>query len=193
MIDYIKGEVAELTPAMVALEAYGVGYDLSISLNTYSALSGKKTAKLYVHESIREDAHQLFGFFDKHERTIFRQLITVSGIGPSTGRMMLSSLTPYELATAIASGDVNVLKTVKGIGAKTAERVIVDLKDKIKLEEGVELPLVLASNPSGDEAVAALVMLGFVQKASEKAVAKIIKENPSATVEQIIKVALKML
>lgn len=193
MIDYIKGEVAELTPAMVALEAYGVGYELNISLNTYSALGGKTSAKLYVHESIREDAYQLFGFFDKHERAIFRQLITVSGIGPSTGRMMLSSLNPRELASAIAAGDVNVLKTVKGIGAKTAERVIVDLKDKIKLEEGAELPLARMTNPSGDEAVAALVMLGFVQKASEKAVAKIIKENPAATVEQIIKVALKML
>lgn len=193
MIEYIKGEVAELTPAMVALEAYGVGYELSISLNTYSALSGKTTAKLYVHESIREDAHQLFGFFDKHERELFRQLITVSGIGPSTGRMMLSSMTPRELATAIASADVNTLKTVKGIGAKTAERVIVDLKDKIKLEVGAELPLTSISNPSAEQAVAALVMLGFVQKASEKAVDKILKENPTATVEQIIKMALKML
>lgn len=193
MIEYIKGEVAELTPAMVAIEAYGVGYELSISLNTYSALSGKTTAKLYVHESIREDAHQLFGFFDKHERELFRQLITVSGIGPSTGRMMLSSMTPRELATAIASADVNTLKTVKGIGAKTAERVIVDLKDKIKLEVGAELPLTSISNPSAEQAVAALVMLGFVQKASEKAVEKILKENPTATVEQIIKMALKML
>ena len=193
MIEYIKGEVAELTPAMVAIEAYGVGYELSISLNTYSALSGKTTAKLYVHESIREDAHQLFGFFDKHERELFRQLITVSGIGPSTGRMMLSSMTPRELATAIASADVNTLKTVKGIGAKTAERVIVDLKDKIKLEVGAELPLTSISNPSAEQAVAALVMLGFVQKASEKAVDKILKENPTATVEQIIKMALKML
>lgn len=193
MIEYIKGEVAELTPAMVALEAYGVGYELSISLNTYSALSGKTTAKLYVHESIREDAHQLFGFFDKHERELFRQLITVSGIGPSTGRMMLSSMTPRELATAIASADVNTLKTVKGIGAKTAERVIVDLKDKIKMEVGSELPMAAISNPSAEQAVAALVMLGFVQKASEKAVEKILKENPTATVEQIIKMALKML
>lgn len=193
MIDYIKGEVAELTPAMVALEAYGVGYDISISLNTYSALGGKTSAKLYIHESIREDAHQLFGFFDKHERELFRQLITVSGIGPSTGRMMLSSMTPRELAMAIASADVKTLKSVKGIGAKTAERVIVDLKDKIKLESGEELPLASISNPSGEEAVAALVMLGFVQKLSEKAVEKILKENPKATVEQIIKLALKML
>lgn len=194
MIDYIKGEVAELTPAMVALEAYGVGYELSISLNTYSALNAKTTAKLYVHESIREDAHQLFGFFDRNERLLFRQLITVSGIGPSTGRMMLSSMTPKELASAIASADVNVLKSVKGIGAKTAERVIVDLKDKIKLEIGDdELPLTTISNPSGEQAVAALVMLGFAQKPSEKAVEKILKENLAATVEQMIKTALKML
>lgn len=193
MIDYIKGEVAELTPAMVALEAYGVGYDLSISLNTYSALSGKTTAKLYVHESIREDAHQLFGFFDKHERDLFRQLITVSGIGPSTGRMMLSSMTPRELASAIATGDVNTLKSVKGIGAKTAERVIVDLKDKIKLESGAEIPMPSVSSPAGEEAVAALVMLGFIPKSSEKVVDKILKDKPTATVEQIIKMALKML
>ncbi len=193
MIDYIKGEVAELTPTTVTVETYGVGYSLSISLNTYSSLSGKKEVKLYVHEAIREDAYQLYGFFDKYEREIFRQLISVSGVGPSTGRMFLSSMTPEELAQSIASGDVNVLKTVKGIGVKTAQRLIVELKDKIHTDGIGELPMVGATHPVSEEAVAALVMLGFVQKTSEKVVVQIVKENPAISVEQTIKKALKML
>ena len=196
MIDYIKGEVAELTPTVVILETSGIGYELNISLNTYSALGNSKEAKLYVHESIREDAYQLYGFSGKEERNLFRQLISVSGIGPSTGRMILSSMTTSELTNTIATGDVNTLKTVKGIGIKTAQRVIVDLKDKIHLEGDVaELPLVVGkvSSPMGDEAVAALVMLGFTQKASEKVVEKILKENPEFTVEKVIKASLKML
>lgn len=194
MIDYIKGEVAELTPTTITLETYGVGYSLSISLNTYSALSGKKEAKLYVHESIREDAYQLYGFFDRFEREIFRQLISVSGVGPSTGRVFLSSMTPSELAQCIASGDVNVLKTVKGIGVKTAQRLIVELKDKVQTDGSIgTLPLEGISHPVSEEAVAALVMLGFVQKTSEKVVAQIVKAEPAISVEQIIKKALKML
>lgn len=194
MIDYIKGEVVELNPASVTIETSGIGYELSISLNTYSALGSVKQTKLYVHEAIREDAYQLYGFFDKHERELFKQLISVSGIGPSTGRMILSSMTPAELATTIATGDVNTLKTVKGIGVKTAQRVIVDLKDKIHMGDDAELPLTHAvSSPIADEAIAALVMLGFAQKASEKVVAKIVKDNSGVTVEQIIKLALKML
>lgn len=194
MIDYVKGEVTELNPATVTLEAYGVGYELNISLNTYSALGSAKSAKLYIHEAIREDAYQLFGFFEKEERHLFRQLISVSGIGPSTGRIMLSSMTASELASAIASGDVDTLKTVKGIGSKTAQRVIVDLKDKIQLGETVQFPLAgKASSPMNDEAVAALVMLGFAQKASEKVVEKVSKSNPEFTVEKIIKASLKML
>lgn len=193
MIDYIRGEVTELTPATATVETYGIGYSLSISLNTYSALTGAKEAKLYVYEAIREDAYQLYGFSDKYERELFKHLITVSGVGPSTGRMILSSMTPTELATTIASGDVNVLKTVKGIGAKTAQRLIVDLKDKIHAEGAGELPMMGAVNPISEEAVAALVMLGFVQKSSEKVVAKIVKENPGISVEKIIKQALKML
>lgn len=193
MIEYIKGQIAEITPASVTIETNGVGYELNISLNTYTALHGKDQGRLYVHESIREDAYQLFGFFDKHERELFRQLISVSGIGPSTGRMILSSMTPKELATTIASGDAKTLTTVKGIGSKTAQRVIVDLKDKIKLGDEVEISIPTVSSPAGDEAVAALVMLGFTQKPSEKAVEKILKESPDFSVEKIIKTALKML
>lgn len=193
MIDYIKGEITELTPAAVSLEAYGIGYSLSISLNTYSALTGSKEAKLYVHESIREDAYQLYGFSDRYERELFRLLISVSGVGPSTGRIILSSMTPAELANTIASEDVNILKMVKGIGAKTAQRLIIELKDKVNAESIGALPLADVPGPVSKEAVAALVMLGFVQKASEKAVSKIVKENPGISVEQVIKQALKML
>jgi len=194
MIDYIKGEICELTPTSVCLDNSGIGYYVHISLNTYSALTGKKDTMVYIHEIIREDAHLLFGFIDKCEREIFRHLISVSGIGANTARMMLSSMTPQELVSIITSGNSDALKSVKGIGLKTAQRVIVDLKDKIKIE-GTELiptPLTI-SNQTGEEAVAALVMLGFAQQASQKAVQKIQKESPDCTVENIIKIALKML
>lgn len=193
MIDYIKGEIAELTPTSVSLETHGIGYYINISLNTYSMLSGRKEAKLYIYEAIREDAHLLFGFFDKLERELFLLLISVSGIGAGTARMMLSSMSPQELSGVIASGNADMLKTVKGIGLKTAQRVIVDLKDKIKTT-GIEQTEAFAiSNPSGEEAIAALVMLGFPQQASQKVVAKILKDKPDSAVEQIIKTALKML
>ncbi|NDW10158.1 Holliday junction branch migration protein RuvA [Dysgonomonas sp. 520] len=193
MIDYIKGNIEELTPASATLETGGIGYFLHISLNTYTALSGKSSAKLFVHESIREDAHQLFGFSDKREREIFTQLISVSGIGASTARMILSSMSPSELENVIASGDANSLKNVKGIGMKTAQRVIVDLKDKIKVT-GEAIPAAsLANTQLSEESVAALVMLGFQQAASQKVVAKILKENPESSIEQVIKLALKML
>jgi len=193
MIDYIKGEIAELTPTSVSLETYGIGYFINISLNTYTKLSGKKDTKLYIYEAIREDAHILFGFTDKQEREMFLLLISVSGIGAGTARMMLSSMNTQELANVIASGNADMLKTVKGIGLKTAQRVIVDLKDKIKttgIEQSDMFPL---AHPSGEEAVAALVMLGFPQQASQKAVTKILKDKPDSAVEQIIKTALKML
>lgn len=193
MIDYIKGELTELTPAIAVLETNGVGYELNISINTYTALSNAKTAKLYVHESIREDAHVLFGFWEKQERVLFRQLISVSGVGPSTGRIILSSITPAELISAISQEDLKVLKMIKGIGAKTAQRLIVELKDKVQLVEGVELVARNSTSAQSEEAIAALVMLGFAQKPTEKVVAQIIKENSSATVEQIIKTALKLL
>ena len=193
MIDYIKGEITELTPTSVTLETYGVGYFVNISINTYTAISGKKEAKLYVYEAIREDAHILFGFFDKQEREMFLLLISVSGIGAGTARMMLSSMNTQELANVIASGNADILKSVKGIGLKTAQRVIVDLKDKIKAIGVDQAEIFAAANPSGEEAIAALVMLGFPQQASQKVVTKILKDKPDSTVEQIIKMALKML
>lgn len=194
MIDYIKGEIAELTPASVTLECNGIGYFANISLNTYSALNGKKNAKLYIFESIREDAHVLFGFADKHEREIFLHLISVSGVGPSTGRMILSSLNSRELEAVIASENATVLQSVKGIGVKTAQRIIVDLKDKIKYTgdgSTVKVPAAMFVSGVGQEAVSALVMLGFSKPASEKVVSKIVKESPSLSVEGIIKEALK--
>ncbi|MDR1743024.1 MAG: Holliday junction branch migration protein RuvA [Dysgonamonadaceae bacterium] len=196
MIDYIKGEIAELTPASVVVECNSIGYFAHISLNTYSALNGQGTAKIFIYESIREDAHVLFGFADRHERDVFLLLISVSGIGPGTARVILSSLNSKELEAVIASGNVSALQSVKGIGAKTAQRIIVDLKDKIKLT-GVdgETKITSAStlSSSGKEAVSALVMLGFPQTNSQKIVEKIVRENPSATVEVVIKEALKRL
>lgn len=194
MIDYIKGEIAELTPASVTLETSGIGYFVNISLNTYTALSGQKSTKLFISEIIREDAHNLFGFYDKYERELFLLLISVSGIGANTARMILSSLNPQELVAVITSGNVDALKSVKGIGLKTAQRVIIDLKDKVKAD-GVEVnPLLVTTvNPAGEEAISALVMLGFPQQASQKVVARILKDSSESTVEEIIKTALKML
>ena len=195
MLDFIKGEIVELNPASVVLETGGLGYAINISLNTYSALSEQKTAKLYVYEAIREDAHLLFGFMEQRERNLFLLLISVSGVGANTARMILSSLSVSELETVISSGNVNMLKTIKGIGAKTAERIIIDLKDKIKLltdavsGEKVAMPV----NRAGSEAISALMMLGFNQMASQKVVSKIVKEKPLSTVEEVIKTALKML
>lgn len=194
MIDYIKGEIVELTPASVTIEAYGIGYFINISLNTYSALENKKSEKLFIYESIREDAHQLFGFLQKQERELFLHLISVSGIGASTARMIQSSMTSSELELVISTGNVDMLKTVKGIGLKTAQRVIVDLKDKIKVTTTDSLGQeVTINNEAASEAIAALVMLGFAQVPSQKAVARILKDKPDSTIEQIIKAALKML
>ena len=196
MIDYIKGEVAEISPASVTLECGGIGYQMNISLNTYGALNGKSEAKLYVYESIREDAHVLFGFMNKHERELFTLLISVSGVGPSTARVILSSLSSKELENVIASENAAVLQSVKGIGAKTSQRIIVDLKDKIKFTDDsgnvVQSPKDNLSE-TGHSAVSALVMLGFVKNASQKVVSKIIKEDSSLPVEAIIKEALKRL
>jgi len=194
MLDYIKGEIVELTPASVVIEAGGLGYIANISLNTYSALNGLNSCKLYVYESIREDAYQLFGFMEKRERELFLHLISVSGVGANTARMVLSSIAVYELEGIIASGNANALKTVKGIGSKTAERIIIDLKDKIKVKDSASfLTPSGASGEAAKEAVAALTMLGFNLIASQKVVAKIEKEYPAFTVEEIIKNALKML
>ncbi|MDR0507273.1 MAG: Holliday junction branch migration protein RuvA [Dysgonamonadaceae bacterium] len=194
MLDYIKGEIIELTPTSVVVEVGGMGYIAHISLNTYSSLTGLKEVKLYVYEVIREDAHQLFGFMEKRERNLFLLLISVSGVGANTARMVLSSLAVYELEGIIASGNASALKTVKGIGSKTAERIIIDLKDKVKTSMGADVPVISASmSDAANEAVAALTMLGFNQQASQKVVGKIIKENPVSTVEQLVKNALKML
>jgi Holliday junction DNA helicase RuvA len=193
MLDYIRGEITELTPASVVVETGGVGYFASISLNTYSALNGQKSCKLYVYESIREDAHQLFGFVEKRERELFLHLISVSGVGANTARMMLSSVAVYELEAIIASGNSSALKTIKGIGNKTAERIIIDLKDKVKVVDGEQRSVFAAESEIAKEAVAALAMLGFNQAASQKAVSKISRDKPSASVEELIKLALKML
>ena len=196
MIEYIKGEIVELTPARLILECGGVGYELNISLTTYSAFNGKATGKLFVYEVIREDAHLLFGFAERVERELFLLLTSVSGVGPNTARMILSSLPPKELVEAIASKNEAVLTAVKGIGLKTAQRILVDLKNKVKNVEGLA-PVEVTEAPSNgavsEEAVAALVMLGFQKAASQKAVTAILKGSPAMAVEQVIKTALRML
>lgn len=201
MIDYIKGEVAELTPTRVVLDTAGVGYSLFISLGTYSAIQGKKQAKLYVYESIREDAHQLFGFVSKEERELFLLLISVSGVGAGTARTILSAYSPQELAAVISSENATLLKSVKGIGLKTAQRILVDLKDKVALalntttlgDSGSLSSLSSENNTVQNEAVQALTMLGFQPVASQKVVLVILKEEPNAPVEKVIKEALKRL
>ena len=199
MIDYIKGELSELTPAMAVVEAAGVGYAMNISLNCYSAIQGKKDVKLYVYESIREDAHVLFGFASNKEREMFLLLITVSGVGPNTARMVLSSMSPAELCNSISTGNERMIKTIKGIGLKTAQRIIVDLRDKIvSLGIAEEIPAGGSmenpvDNKVKEEAVSALTMLGFSPAPSQKVVMQILKDNPTAAVEQVIKMALKMI
>lgn len=198
MIEYIKGELEEITPAQAVIDCHGVGYGINISLNTYSAIQGKKEAKLYVYEVIREDTYMLYGFFTKQERELFLLLISVSGIGGNTARMILSALSPSELCNVISTGNDKMLKTVKGIGLKTAQRIIVDLKDKIAsigAEPGSAMGklAVTANSEVFEEAVAALTMLGFAQAPSQKVVTEILKEDASMPVEQVIKFALKRL
>lgn len=194
MIDYIKGEIAELTPTTAVIDCNGVGYELNISLLDYSRLQQSDAAKLYVHESIREDAHVLFGFIEKRSRELFRLLIGVSGVGPNTARLILSSLTAVQLESCIASGDEKMLKAVKGIGGKTAQRIIVDLKDKIKVGEGTFISNVATSaSEVFEDSVAALVMLGFTAQQSRKVLGKLFEANPSLTTENAIKQALKMM
>ena len=197
MIEYLKGEIAELTPATAIIECGGVGYAANITLNTYSALQGKKEAKLFIYEVIREDSHQLYGFSNKQERELFLLLISVSGIGGNTARTILSAFTITELCEAIACGNDKAIKSVKGIGLKTAQRIIVDLKDKIKEIGGEVVGTVQTSttidNDVVDGAVAALVMLGFPGAAASKVVQSVTKNNPTATIEQVIKLALKEL
>ena len=193
MIEYVKGEIAELSPTTAVIECNGLGYLLNISLNTYSALSVGKICKLYAYEVIREDAHLLFGFIDRHERELFLLLISVSGVGPNTARMILSSLSPVELENVIASKNENMLKSVKGIGAKTAQRIIVDLTDKINAGSITLNNKETYNSAVSEEALAALVMLGFPQNVSQKCVTKILSDDPTLKVEQVIKAALKMM
>lgn len=194
MYDYIKGNVAELTPTYVVLDNHGVGYMINISLNSFNALQHQEDeAKVYVYEAIREDAHLLYGFTERRERELFLLLISVSGVGANTARMILSSLTPSDLEQTIASENVGILKSVKGIGAKTAERIIVDLKDKIKLSTDTLLDKSQVTSEVFDEAMSALVMLGFTKQMSQKALKKLFTAEPTITVEQAIKKALKMM
>lgn len=202
MIEYIKGELTDLTPAMAVVEAAGVGYALNISLNTFTAIQGKHDVKLYVHEALvtggRDDSFTLYGFASKQEREVYRLLITVSGVGANTARMILSTMSPAELSSAISTGNERLIKSVKGIGLKTAQRIIVDLRDKI-------LSLGMATEVKGDvasavvnvevrdEAVSALTMLGFSPAPSAKVVVSIMEENPDMPVEQVVKLALKQI
>lgn len=210
MIEYIKGELTELTPALATVEAAGVGYGLNISLTTYSAIQGKLSTshaahraendvKLYVYESIREDAHVLYGFVSRKEREMFELLITVNGVGPNTARMMLSSMSVAELCNAISRGDERLIKGIKGIGKMTAQRIIVDLRDKIvALGIADEIPAggtvsAPVNNAVRDEAVAALTMLGFAPAPTQKVVVAILQQQPDLPVEQVVKQALKQI
>ncbi|MDD4107115.1 MAG: Holliday junction branch migration protein RuvA [Prolixibacteraceae bacterium] len=193
MYEFIRGTIADLNPASVVIEAGGVGYFVNISLNTYIKINGEKEVRLLIHLVVREDAHLLYGFAESRERELFRNLISVSGVGANTAVMMLSSLTPDELISAVVSENVNALKSVKGIGVKTAQRIIIDLKDKFgKIPDSGQI-LIPADNTTRNESLSALVMLGFTRKDADKVIAGIISEDPEATVESVIKRALKRL
>ncbi len=193
MIDYIKGDITQITPTFLITETGGIGYSIHISLSTFSKLENKKEYKILIHEVIREDTHQLFGFADAEERDIFRLLISVTGVGANTARMMLSSLNPAEIEKAILGSDVNLLKSVKGIGLKTAQRIIVDLKDKLGKQAGSGEIFAFADNTRREEALSALVMLGFAKSAVSKVLDKIVRDEKNLTVEDMIKKALKNL
>ncbi|MBO4956166.1 MAG: Holliday junction branch migration protein RuvA [Muribaculaceae bacterium] len=193
MIEYIQGRIAELTPTYVVIDCGGIGYLLNITLVTFTALENKANTKLLVHEVIREDAHQLYGFIDERERSLFRLLIGVSGVGANTARMLLSSIPAPELETTIVNGDHRHLKNVKGIGTKTAERIIVDLRDKIKPSADTLINQSAATSDVFDEALLALVMLGFTRQQSQKALKKIFETDPTVKVESAIKKALAMM
>ncbi len=199
MYDYLRGAIAELTPTYAVVECGGVGYIVAISLQTYTALEGREEALVYVHYVVREDTQQLYGFAERTERDLFRLLIGVSGVGGGTARMILSTYTPSELSTIISTENAVLLKNVKGLGLKTAQKIIVDLRDKVAtvvaggaLSADVVAPMAVSSEVY-TEAVAALGMLGFGKAASEKVVKRVLKENPSAEVEVVIRLALKQL
>ena len=195
MIEYIKGQIIDLTPAELILETGGIGYSILISLQTYEALQGKAQAVAYIHHYLREDEELFYGFATKDERELFRLLIGVSGIGVNSARMMLSSLTSDEIRNAILSEDINKIKSVKGIGLKSAQRLVLELKDKIVKGAGSDIGSIFKadSSPIVDEATTALVMLGFSKANINKVLPAILKENPTARVEDLIKAALKRL
>jgi len=193
MIAQIKGKLVDKTPTYVVIDCGGVGYEIKISLNTFSQIGEGETCLLYTHFVVREDAQLLYGFKETSERELFRLLISVSGVGSATAMMILSSLSPSETKQAILNSDVSTLKSVKGIGAKSAERIIIDLRDKIGKVDGVETISLQSNNTVKDEALSALVMLGFSKNPAEKALDKIIKIGDDLTVEELIKRALKSL
>jgi Holliday junction DNA helicase RuvA len=193
MITHLKGKLVEKNPTYIVVEAAGIGYLLHISLNTYSSIPDSELVFIYTHRSVKEDSHTLFGFIDKTEREIFRLLISVSGVGPSIARTMLSSMSTDEIQHAIASGNVGVIQSVKGIGAKTAQRVLVDLRDKISKTYVVDEVSVVESNTNKNEALTALEVLGFNKKQSEKVIDKILIEDKALSVAGLIKKALKNL
>jgi len=193
MITHIKGRLVEKNPTEVVIDCNGVGYLVHISLHTFSLLPDVEALQLYTHLQVKEDSHTLFGFSEKSERAIFRLLISVSGIGASTARTMLSSLHPNQIKEAIATNDVATIQSIKGIGAKTAQRLIIDLKDKILKVYDIDQVSVSQNNTNKDEALSALETLGFNRKLAEKAITRVLKENPTSSVESIIKEALKNL
>lgn len=194
MYAFIKGKISDINPANVIIDCHDVGYDISISVNTYSKIKDLESCRLFTHLAVREDAMILYGFAGEDERTAFRHLITVSGVGAGTARLILSSLSPEELAEAIVSGDAGLLQRVKGIGSKTAQRIIIDLKDKFTRDPGIREILGSEHNTKKEEALSALTMLGFNKASAGKAIEKIIKqEGASFNVEQLIKGALKIL
>ena len=193
MISHIQGKLVEKTPTEVVIECHGVGYEIHISLNTYSQIPDSENVKLYTYLQVKEDSHSLLGFADKKERELFKLLISVSGIGASTARTMLSSLNPEQIIQAIASNDVGTVQSIKGIGLKTAQRVILDLKDKVLKIYAIEEISGGSYNTNKEEALSALEVLGYIRKNAEKVVEKIIVNSPNATVEELIKQALKVL
>lgn len=193
MYAFISGKIAEITPAYVIVDNHGVGYFINITLNTFAAIGEQTEVRLYTHLQVLEDAHNLFGFYTAKERDLFELLISVSGVGCNTARLILSSLTVDELSTAIASEDIRTIQAVKGIGSKTAQRIVVDLKDKVKKTEYIEVLAEPMNNAVKNEALTALVVLGFSKNAASKALDKLLKQSPDTPVEVLIREALKLL
>jgi holliday junction DNA helicase RuvA len=191
MYEFISGQIVEINPTYAVVETGGIGYVINITLHAYTALEGKPETMLYLHQVVREDAHILYGFLQKAERELFRHLISVSGVGANTARVILSSLTPEELSRSIQSSDVDTLKRIKGIGLKTAQRIVVDLKDKVGKGSADNEIFTTLNNTIKQEALSALVMLGFAKNIAEKTIDQILKQNPNQTVEGVIKNALK--